>query len=243
MSCRTHNCLTHCPVLTRGVLQLGRNLHVSLDHWSASLTSSVLELDQNELQQVAALTCFSVLARRQSCSVSRGCAARSQVLPPLPLPVMMKWKLCCTGVSNAEETCFSRSPTLCPDSLWPNTTWLTKPGRTTGWDAKAAGSLQTAATSLRLSVLLLQHTAASQQIPAFPFPATEIICFTSWKCLLRKLFLKEYEFQSKSDLMRHPSIWEVKSTRQHQTMSGYRALKKAFMYLQKGKERKNLFTH
>lgn len=117
MSCRTHNCLTHCPVLTRGVLQLGRNLHVSLDHWSASLTSSVLELDQNELQQVAALTCFSVLARRQSCSVSRGCAARSQVLPPLPLPVMMKWKLCCTGVSNAEETCFSRSPTLCFQTL------------------------------------------------------------------------------------------------------------------------------
>ncbi|EOB01217.1 hypothetical protein Anapl_02343 [Anas platyrhynchos] len=42
------------------------------------LYTSVLELDQNELQQVAALTCFSVLARRQSCSVSRSCAARSQ---------------------------------------------------------------------------------------------------------------------------------------------------------------------
>lgn len=242
MSCRTHNCLTHCPVLTRGVLQLGRNLHVSLDHWSASLTSSVLELDQNELQQVAALTCFSVLARRQSCSVSRSCAARSQVLPPLPLPVMMKWKLLYWCQQRRGNVLLTEPHVVFPDSLWPNTTWLTKPGRTTGWDAKAAGSLQTAATSLRLSILLLQHTAASQQIPAFPFPATEIICFTSWKCLLRKLFLKEYEFQSKSDL-RHRSIWEVKSTRQHETMSGYRALKKAFMYLQKGKERKNLFTH
>lgn len=71
---------------------------------------------------------------------------------------------------------------LFPDSPWPNTTWLTKPGRTTGWDAKAAGSLQTAATSLRLSILLLRRMWYSCLTTN---ASLSLFCY--WNCLLYKL--------------------------------------------------------